>query len=476
MKDNTNFIDPSRKSLYGKEGAQFWVGKIISYADQEEQIEGGFGWRYKVRILGDNSDTDNIEDQYLSYATVLLPTTAGTGAAYKLRSVRLSQGDMVFGVRGGGTAAPNFIIGAFPRTRKTSTSSGKFGTLSGFYGSLKKTKTLDGEHNEQIGPATPGVTPVGPKNYNKAIAKEPSKQVAQLGIDPNDNKPIENVEELLTPPTTDGNKKWTPPVSGENVKLEDGTIVKDTGIILTGNESDSEIAKKIVESEGTIEVITEGGIAATVPAGTNLNGTGTVPVTVIGPLGNPITIEKDISTLRRLEPIANSQIKKLLTNTSTEEVVAVIDGITPKVEREIDSNTGLYFGQSAHQYQGGVAAYWQKIESQRELTEKEKRYQKKGYDQYGGSLEYNLQEVHIVEGIAYDKVKAENGTYVYRSQKPAISYKKEYKSYVVAAISQGVRQNLIDSEVARSAQILVGSGDFEGALNLIYPPPPPTTT
>lgn len=476
MKDNTNFIDPSRKSLYGKEGAQFWVGKIISYADQEEQIEGGFGWRYKVRILGDNSDTDNIEDQYLSYATVLLPTTAGTGAAYKLRSVRLSQGDMVFGVRGGGTAAPNFIIGAFPRTRKTSTSSGKFGTLSGFYGSLKKTKTLDGEHNEQIGPATPGVTPVGPKNYNKAIAKEPSKQVAQLGIDPNDNKPIENVEELLTPPTTDGNKKWTPPVSGENVKLEDGTIVKDTGIILTGNESDSEIAKKIVESEGTIEVITEGGIAATVPAGTNLNGTGTVPVTVIGPLGNPITIEKDISTLRRPEPIANSQIKKLLTNTSTEEVVAVIDGITPKVEREIDSNTGLYFGQSAHQYQGGVAAYWQKIESQRELTEKEKRYQKKGYDQYGGSLEYNLQEVHIVEGIAYDKVKAENGTYVYQSQKPAISYKKEYKSYVVAAISQGVRQNLIDSEVARSAQILVGSGDFEGALNLIYPPPPPTTT
>ena len=461
MKDNTNFIDPSRKSLYGKEGAQFWVGKIISYADQEEQIEGGFGWRYKVRILGDNSDTDNIEDQYLSYATVLLPTTAGTGAAFKLRSVRLSQGDMVFGVRGGGTAAPKFIIGAFPRTRVgITTSSGKFATLSGFYGSLNKNDTLDGEHNEQIGPTTPGVTPVGPKNYNKAIAKRPSKQVAQLGIDPNDDKPVENVEELLTPPKTDPNKKWIPAVASKNVKLEDETIVKDTN----------------VKTTDTIEVITEGGIAATVPAGTNLNGTGKVPVTVIGPLGNPITIEKDISTLRRPEPIANSQIKKLLTNTSAEEVVAVIDGITPKVEREVDSNTGLYYGQSAHQYQGGVAAYWQKIESQRELTEKEKRYQKKGYDQYGGSLEYNLQEVHIVEGIAYDKVKAENGTYVYQSQKPAITYKKEYKSYVVAAISQGVRQNLIDSEVARSAQILVGSGDFEGALNLIYPPPPPVTT
>ena len=478
MKDNTNFIDPSRKSLYGKEGAQFWVGKIISYADQEEQIEGGFGWRYKVRILGDNSDTDNIEDQYLSYATVLLPTTAGTGAAFKLRSVRLSQGDMVFGVRGGGTAAPKFIIGAFPRTRKTSTSSGKFGTLSGFYGSLKKTKTLDGEHNEQIGPATPGVTPVGPKNYNKAIAKEPSKQVAQLGIDPNDNKPIENVEELLTPPTTDGNKKWTPPGSGENVKLEDGTIVKDTGIILTGNESDSEIAKKIVEAKttDTIEVVTAAGLRATVPAGTNLNGTGTVPVTVTGPLGNPMTVDYDVSKLTRPEPIANSQIKKLLSNTSTDDIVSVIDGITPKIERKVDSNTGLYDGQSAHQYPGGVAAYWQKIESQRELTVKEKRWKEKGYDQTGGSLESNLEEVKIIGTVAYYKTKAENGTYVYESPKPAITYQKEYKSYVIAAISQGVKQNLIDSEVARSAQILVGSGDFEGALNLIYPPPPPVTT
>ena len=37
--DNTHFIDPSRRSLYGKEGGQFWIGKIVAYADQEEQIE-----------------------------------------------------------------------------------------------------------------------------------------------------------------------------------------------------------------------------------------------------------------------------------------------------------------------------------------------------------------------------------------------------------------------------------------------------
>ena len=73
-------------------------------------------------------------------------------------------------------------------------------------------------------------------------------------------------------------------------------------------------------------------------------------------------------------------------------------------------------------------------------------------------------------------MKAENGTYVYESPKPAVTYKREYKQYVNAAIDQGIRQNLIDSDVARKAQYLVGSGDFEGALNLLYPPPPPTTT
>ena len=207
-KDNTNFIDPSKKTLYGKHGVEFWIGKIVGYADQKEQIEEGFGWRYKVRILGDNSDTDQVEDQYLSYATVLLPTTAGTGAAYKLRSVRLSQGDMVFGVRGGGTAAPKFIIGSFPRTRGTENSSGKFGTLSGFYGSLNKNSTLDGEHNEQIGPATPGVTPLDPKLYNKSNSDNPSGNIEQLGYDVNQDGEIDDVEAKLTPPRVAGDKNW----------------------------------------------------------------------------------------------------------------------------------------------------------------------------------------------------------------------------------------------------------------------------
>ena len=111
------FINSANSQMYGKMPLQSWVGKVVSFDAQKEQIEKGWGWRYKVRILGDNSNNDNVEDGELSYALCLLPTTAGSGAAYKLRSVRISQGDMVYGIFGGD--GPRIIIGVFPRTRES---------------------------------------------------------------------------------------------------------------------------------------------------------------------------------------------------------------------------------------------------------------------------------------------------------------------------------------------------------------------
>ena len=108
------FIKAIVKIIYGKIPLKSWVGKVVSYESQKEQIDEGWGWRYKVRILGDNSNSENVADEELSYAICLLPTTAGSGAAYKLRSVRVSQGDMVYGIYGGD--GPRIIIGVFPRT------------------------------------------------------------------------------------------------------------------------------------------------------------------------------------------------------------------------------------------------------------------------------------------------------------------------------------------------------------------------
>ena len=173
------FFNSSNKDQYGKFPLQSWVGKVVSYDAQKEQIEQGWGWRYKVRILGDNSNNDNVEDGELSYALCLLPTTAGSGAAYKLRSVRISQGDMVYGVYG--SDGPRIIIGVFPRTRESFVRQGigKFNTLSGFYGALTNTGILSGEFNEQLGPTTPNTSPI---NINKSNRTEADPLPENFGL------------------------------------------------------------------------------------------------------------------------------------------------------------------------------------------------------------------------------------------------------------------------------------------------------
>ena len=211
MKD-TNFIDPNKETKYGESGVQIWMGVVVSFDAQKNQIEKGYGWKYRVRILGDHAvnEKEN-KDEDFSYATCILPTTAGTGAAYKLRSVRISQGDTVFGIRGGGEGAPTFILGTLPRTRVgIKTDSGNFAQLSGFWsgGSLTPNDTLSGEFNDQVGPATKGVTPLDPKIYNKSNRDDPSGNLDQLGYDQNQDGEIDDVEAKLTPPRVAGDRKW----------------------------------------------------------------------------------------------------------------------------------------------------------------------------------------------------------------------------------------------------------------------------
>lgn len=187
--NSTPFIKASSQDQYGKKPLESWTGKVVGFESQKDQIENGWGWRYKVRIMGDNSDVDNVTDDQLSYAYSLLPTTAGSGGAYKLRSVRISQGDTVFGFRGGG--GPTMIIGVLPRTRSTTLSDAPFGTKSGFYGDLEDNGIISGEFNEQVGPATPGGVPL----INKSNRNNPKEKVSEIGYDPNDAEIITDTQE-----------------------------------------------------------------------------------------------------------------------------------------------------------------------------------------------------------------------------------------------------------------------------------------
>ena len=219
---DTPFTKTNSKSIYGKTPLESWVGTVVSFGSQKDQVEGGWGWRYKVRIMGDNTNTDQISDDQLSYAYVLLPTTAGSGGAYKMRSVRISQGDFVYGVRGGGAGAPTMILGVFPRTASQGSGDGNFKNLSGFYGSLgSPNKTLSGEFNEQKGPNTPGVTALDPKEQNLSNRPDPSPLLETVGVDPKDDKTIDNLQTTLTPYTTPENKVWKEgdPITKRQVKF-----------------------------------------------------------------------------------------------------------------------------------------------------------------------------------------------------------------------------------------------------------------
>ncbi len=44
-------------------GAEFWIGKVVAIDKQKQTAQGySWGWRYKVRIFGTYSNSDNIDD------------------------------------------------------------------------------------------------------------------------------------------------------------------------------------------------------------------------------------------------------------------------------------------------------------------------------------------------------------------------------------------------------------------------------
>ena len=69
MNDTPN-TNPNESSELGY-NVKFWSGVVVGYEYQQDQLSNGNGWRYKVRIFGDNSDVDQVDDKDLSYADVL---------------------------------------------------------------------------------------------------------------------------------------------------------------------------------------------------------------------------------------------------------------------------------------------------------------------------------------------------------------------------------------------------------------------
>ena len=79
-----------QQGFFGKDPLKFWLGKVVGFHAQAEQVSGqGWGWRFKVRIMGDYSEQDGIDDQNVVSAMFLIPTTAGSGGRYMMQTPRI---------------------------------------------------------------------------------------------------------------------------------------------------------------------------------------------------------------------------------------------------------------------------------------------------------------------------------------------------------------------------------------------------
>ena len=167
----------SSDSFYGL-GTHEWIGIILPYKSQKNQQDGtqGFGIRRRVAIMGYHpSDVSQIPDDQIVFALVALPTVAGSGAAGRKMSVRLSQGDVVLGKFLDGSAKQNpIILHLLGRTRDTKIKPDeRYGVKTGFVGSLKVTNLLPPDKKAGLPPSqynadAPELTPSAIKDTTKS--------------------------------------------------------------------------------------------------------------------------------------------------------------------------------------------------------------------------------------------------------------------------------------------------------------------
>lgn len=176
-----------KSNFIGRDGFVWWIGQVPPEENHHGQINGaGWGNRYKVRILGyDSPKISDLPDDDVRWAQVLLPTTAGSGAANQATSVAISPGDTVFGFfLDGNDAQVPVILGVFGRTSLVATNeySAPFQPYTGYTGkvdndgaNIVKSESNENNANSQKSPRT-----VSPKQA-KQIGPEERSAYSGIG-------------------------------------------------------------------------------------------------------------------------------------------------------------------------------------------------------------------------------------------------------------------------------------------------------
>ena len=183
-----------------------WIGVVISYSNQKEQIQGTNGWgvRYKVAIMGHHPSDETIQDEEITYAIVRFGVTDGSGGGNRSKSVRLSQGDVVIGrFLDGADKQQPVIEGVLGRTSGTRYGKARFDSKTGFVGGLKPGNLLGRHETNETSdpPCTPRpLSKDSGSNKSKARAT-PKSKLQEIGINPDqpaklqEKKPVPEVTE-----------------------------------------------------------------------------------------------------------------------------------------------------------------------------------------------------------------------------------------------------------------------------------------
>ena len=175
-------MDLSNLNFYGL-ATHEWIGVILPFASQKEQSSGskGWGWRYRVAIMGYHPNDQTLKDEEITYALVALGVSDGSGAAGRQRTPRISQGDVVLGkfLDGDKKQVP-LITNVLGRTTETKHINARFGAKTGFVGGEKPGLTENQESNERVGPSTP----LNIKASASSSAQTPTGPLQNMGISP----------------------------------------------------------------------------------------------------------------------------------------------------------------------------------------------------------------------------------------------------------------------------------------------------
>jgi len=180
--------DLSLKSNFiGRDGFVWWIGQIPPLEAWDVQSTGG-GWgvRYKVRIMGYHPYTEaELSNEDLPWAHVMLPPGHGTGSANTFKSVRFNPGDTVIGFfLDGADGQHPVIMGAFANSVDAVKDGEKlpFAPFSGYNeyikeppkGALKKSES--GDQNAATAQQPTGTSPADAQKIdpNNPAAKRTS--------------------------------------------------------------------------------------------------------------------------------------------------------------------------------------------------------------------------------------------------------------------------------------------------------------